>query len=250
VLRGSVRAGFRRAGFDITRRDPIAPSTRRRVHLARERDITVVLEVGSNEGGFAQRLRRAGYRGRIVSFEPQSEAFAKLESASAADPSWECIRTALGSQAGTATLNVAGNSMSSSLLGMTPRHATAAPGSGFVATESCAVATLDSLRDEVLRADDRVYLKLDVQGFEIEVLRGAAATLDQVAVVDIELSLVPLYDHSPRIDDVLGYLDERRFGLAALDPVFVEKATGAILQLNGLFTRVGDADSRPHRLGG
>lgn len=206
--------------------------------LARERGITVVLEVGSNKGGFPRHLRDAGYGGRIVSFEPLSQAFAELESAAAADPSWECIQVALGSRAGTATLNVAGNSMSSSLLGMKPRHAAAAPGSSFVATEPCTVATLDSLRGRVLQADDRAYLKLDVQGFELEVLRGAEATLEQVAVVDVELSLVPLYDDSPGVEAVLGYLDERRFGLVALDPVFVEKATGSIMQVNGLFARL------------
>jgi FkbM family methyltransferase len=215
------------------------------VHLARERDITVVVEVGSNKGGFVRQLRSGGYQGRIVSFEPLSQAFAQLEAASASDPAWECIQLALGSRAGTATINVSGNSVSSSLLGMKRRHEEAAPGSGFVGTESCAVATLDSLRDEVLQADDRVYLKLDVQGFELEVLHGAAATLEQVAAVDVELSLVPLYDGSPGVDDVLRYLDERHFGVVALDPGFVEKDTGCIMQVNGLFARLGDAGLQP-----
>ena len=198
-----------------------------------------MLEVGSNRGGFVRHLRSAGYRGRIVSFEPLSEAFAQLETASASDPSWQCIRLALGSKEGTATINVSGNSVSSSLLGMKRRHEDAAPGSGFVGTESCAVATLDSLRDQVLQPDDRVYLKLDVQGFELEVLHGAAAMLEQVVVIDVELSLVPLYDGSPGVDDVLRYLDQRRFGVVALDPGFVEKATGSIMQVNGLFARLG-----------
>jgi FkbM family methyltransferase len=199
----------------------------------------VVLEVGSNRGRFVQQLRSAGYRGRIVSFEPLSKAFAQLETASASDPAWECIRLALGSKAGTATINVSRNSLSSSLLDMNRRHENAAPGSGFVGTESCAISTLDSLRDQVLQADDRVYLKLDVQGFELEVLKGAVATLEQVVAVDVELSLVPLYDGSPGVDDVLRYLDQRRFGVVALDPAFVEKATGSIMQVNGLFARLG-----------
>lgn len=232
-------------GLDVTRHDPTPPSLRRRVLLARERDVTVLLEVGSNSGGFAEHLRRAGYQGRIVSFEPLPRAFAELESASAGDASWQCVPLALGSQAGTATINVSGNSVSSSLLAMNRRHELAAPGSGFVATESCTVATLDSLRAEVLRADDRAYLKLDVQGFELEVLRGAEAALDQVVVLDVELSFIPLYDDAPGAGEIVSYLDERQFGLVALDPVFVEQATGSIMQVNGLFARTGGQSPRP-----
>jgi len=233
-----VLRGFRAAGFDVVKRDPLPASIRRRALLARKQGVTVVLEVGSNRGVFIERLRAAGYRGRVVSFEPQQEAFEQLSATAAADPDWECLRTALGSSPGSATLNVAGNSLSSSLLAMEERHATAAPQSGYVGTETCSVATLDSLRDTVLRSGDRAYLKLDVQGFELEALRGAEASMEQVVAVDAELSFVPLYEGAPTIDEIVRLLDERGFGLTAIDPVFVEKSTGTILQVMGLFARI------------
>jgi len=217
---------------------------RRRLDLIWDRDVNVVLEVGANAGGFSRRLRADGYRGRIVSFEPTEEAFASLAAACASDPAWECMRKALGSSNGTATLNIAGNnSMSSSILEMLPRHVAAAPRSSYVRTETCEVVTLDSLRGDLLGEADRALLKLDVQGFELEVLRGADATLEHVVAIDAELSFVPLYEGAPTVDEVVAYLDERGFGLVGIEPYFFEKGTGRILQINGLFAQIGATDA-------
>jgi FkbM family methyltransferase len=220
------------------RSKPFDWGSRARAQLLRERGVSLLLDVGANEGLFALRLRAAGYRERIVSFEPLSDKFAKLEAASADDRLWECVRVALGTNAGTATLNVAGNWASSSLLPMNPRHSLAEPRSSYVETQEVEVATLDVASARFLRRDDRVYLKLDVQGAELDVLRGAARTLAQVEVLDVELSVVPLYDGAPLFGDVVSYLDDRGFGLFEIEPGFTHARTGAILQLEGLFARV------------
>jgi FkbM family methyltransferase len=209
-----------------------------RIELLRGFPIDVVLDVGANEGLFGQYLRGAGYRGRIVSFEPLSDAFAKLETASTGDPKWECVLTALGAFRGHATLNVAANWASSSLLPMEPRHRAAEPRSAYVSKEECSVVPLDDLLPELLRPTERVYLKLDVQGSELDVLRGAELTLAQTDVLDVELSLVPLYTGAPLFGDVVGHLDAREFGLVAIEPAFLDAATGMILQVNGLFASV------------
>ena len=230
VILRALRSRLRRIG-----RRP--PPEDERVRLLRERGIDVVLDVGANEGLYAVRLRAAGYRGRIVSFEPLSAMFAKLADASAADPGWDALQLALGTEPGAAVLNVAGNWASSSLLPMSERHRTAEPRSAYVAAEECVVATLDGLREDVLRPGERAYLKLDVQGSELAVLRGGERTLEQVEVVQAELSLVQLYDGAPLFGEVVAHLDARGFGLLAVEPAFVDPATGAILQLDGLFAR-------------
>lgn len=228
---------LRRSGLDVVRYRPSRFPELRRVQLLRANEIDVVLDVGANEGPFAQTLRRAGYRGRIVSLEPQLRAYERLARSAAGDPLWECHRLALGSVDGQAELHVAGNSSSSSLLEMEPSHLASAPQSAYVGVEPVRVARLDSLSGDILRPGERVYLKVDVQGFELEVLRGAAETLPQVALVDIELSLVRLYEGAPLFDEVIEQLDQAGLVPLWLEPVFADPATGRLLQLDGLFGR-------------
>jgi FkbM family methyltransferase len=225
---------------DLIRRvlhKPASDHERLRSQLLRERHIDLVLDVGANEGSFALDLRGSGYTGRIVSFEPLARVFSKLESRSKLDDKWESLRLAVGSEAHPATLNIAGNWASSSLLPMNTRHSLAEPRSAYIDTEQCEVVTLDEIAPRLIDPSDRGYLKIDVQGSELDVLRGAERTLDQVEVIQAELSLLPLYDGAPLLDSMVRYLDERRFGLLGLAPAFVHATTGAILQVDGIFAR-------------
>jgi FkbM family methyltransferase len=224
-------------GYDIVRYDASRTSAGRRVRLLAERRIDVVLDVGANDGPFARGLRQAGYRGRIVSFEPQHAAFERLGVACQSDPAWDCRQVALGSADSELELHVAGNSSSSSLLEMTPQHTASAPSSRYIASELVAVRRLDAIRGEVVRPADAVYLKLDVQGFELEVMRGADETLSQILVVESELSLTRLYENGATLVDVVGHLDEHGFELVSLEPAFVDERDGRLLQVDGIFTR-------------
>ena len=113
MLKDLARSLFRRAGVEVIARQPRNFPRLRRPLLLREEGITLVLDVGANSGQWAMELRRGGYQGRIVSFEPGSDAFAALERAAEGDRLWECRQLALGSHSGTATLNLAANSVSS-----------------------------------------------------------------------------------------------------------------------------------------
>ena len=203
-----------------------------------ERAIDVALDVGANAGQYARGLRALGYRGRIVSFEPLSTAFVRLEELCAEDPAWECRHVALGARTGrVATLNVAANSVSSSLLPTEARLVAAKPSTAFVDEEDCELTTLDELRPQLVRPNEHVFLKLDVQGSELDVLVGAESMLEQVEVLDVELALVQLYRGAPLLNEVVQHLDERGFGLIAIDPGLGQQ-TGSILEVDGLFARV------------
>ncbi len=172
-----------------------------------------------------------------MSFEPLSSAFAQLEELCADDPVWECRHVALGAREGRATLNVAANSVSSSLLPAEERLVAAKPSTASVGTEDCKLTTLDELQPQLLRPNEHVLLKLDVQGSELDVLLGAESTLQQVEVLDVELALVPLYRGAPLLSEVVQHLNDRGFGLIAIDPGFGQM-TGSILEVDGLFARV------------
>jgi FkbM family methyltransferase len=241
-LNEAIQQGLRRLGYEL---HPYTPGPLpyeedvRRAKLLRSEGIYLVLDVGANAGQYAQRLRRAGYHKRIVSFEPLSAAFAELERAAAGDPAWEARRLALGDEDGSAEIHVSANSWSSSLLEMGDRHLASAPDSAYTGTETVPVARLDSIWDDLVREGERVFLKLDVQGFEMRVLRGAAGHLDRVAGVQAELALTPLYEGDSPWRDVVDHLEAQGFVLAGLEPGFEDPETGRMLQADGTLIRPG-----------
>jgi FkbM family methyltransferase len=223
-------------GVDVVRyRGTVFPHLRRRELLV-EQAIDVALDVGANDGGYGRELRRDGFGGRIVSFEPLSGAYASLAGAAAADPRWECNNVAVGREDGDASIHVAGNAISSSLLPMGDRHVAAAPESRYVGREQVRIVRLDTLRPQILGEADRVFLKIDVQGLELAVLDGAPETLRQVRALELELSLFPLYEGEPAVGDVLRRLDDEGFNLLSFHGGFREPA-GQLLQVDGLFVR-------------
>jgi len=226
-----------RLGYDIVRADPGNSTHLQRAKITTSGAITVVLDVGANAGQWARRLRAEGYRGRIVSFEPLGEAFEELSRCGASDSGWITRRVALGDMDGQAQINVARNSCSSSLLPMLERHLKSSPESEYLGTEPVTTARLDSLRPDLLRSDDRAYLKLDVQGLELQVLLGADQTLEQVIAVEVELSLVPLYEGQALMPELVEHLAQRGFNLVALERAFSDPHTGQLLQLDGVFAR-------------
>src|SRR5215470_6869482 len=114
-------------------------------HLRRS-ETDVVLDVGANSGQFALALFNAGFTGRIISFEPLSLAHAALSEAAQNHPDWEIApRCALGAAVGSAVINIAGNSFSSSLRPMLERHLAAAPQSAYVGSETVHVETLGNV---------------------------------------------------------------------------------------------------------
>ncbi len=226
-----------RAGFEVRRET----FKRHFVHSLRQHGVDTVIDIGANAGQFAGELRRGGFTGRIVSVEPLGEAFARLQAAAAADPGWDVRRAAVGAEPGTLTMNVAGNSTSSSVLPMLSRHTDAAPQTAYVATEDVEAVTVDGLVAEYGLAPATTLLKIDVQGYEGAVLDGAPATLAEVAAVRTEMSLAALYEGQALFGDLLARLEALDFELWSIEPGFVEPGTGRLLQADGIFYRAPSA---------
>jgi FkbM family methyltransferase len=244
VAAEAVRGALRRVRYRVERHVPHAggpwqpqDEDRRRVQLLADRGVTLLLDGGANIGQYAVRTRWAGYEGRIVSFEPMRAAYAKLSARAEQDPDWECRREGLGSEVGDGEIHVSGNSHSSSLLEMKERHLRSAPGSAYVGSEEISLVTLDSIWDELVGASDRPFLKLDVQGFELEALRGARRSVSRLRGVEAELSLIPLHEGAPTYKEVIDHLEAAGFRLAGLEPGFFDPETAELLQADGIFVR-------------
>jgi FkbM family methyltransferase len=237
AVRGRIQGALGRAGWEL--RPTTGDAEDRRARLLAAERIDLVLDVGANVGQYAMRLRNSGYRGRIVSFEPYATAFRQLERSASRDPLWETRRLAVADAEGEAELNVAGNSFSSSLLPMTARQLQSAPESRYVAGEHVRTVRLDSLWDELV-GGARVWLKLDVQGFEMRVLQGVGERLQAARAVETELSLTPLYEGAELWRRLVDWLYERGFSLAGVEPGFEDPRSARMLQFDGIFIREGE----------
>ena len=200
--------------------------------------VTLVLDVGANVGQFARSLRIAGYKGRIVSFEPLSKAHSRLRNLAKKDPSWIVPdAVAIGDEGGSIEIHVAGNSVSSSVLEMLDAHRRAAPDSTYIGSENVRLAKLDTAASGFLHAQDVVFLKIDVQGFESQVLGGATDLLPKVKGLMLELSLVPCYRDQVIFRPLIEFLEDRGFELWSLLPGTADGETGRLLQVDGVFFR-------------
>lgn len=200
--------------------------------------IDIVFDVGANIGQYHDLLREIGYANDIISFEPLSGAHDSLIKLAASDQKWVIAeRQALGSSDSEILINVAGNSASSSILPMLDRHRVAAPQSEYVSRELVPMKRLDSISAQYLTGRSSGLLKIDTQGYELEVLSGADSVLHQFIAIQVELSLVPLYDNQSTFAEICAYLSERGFQLKYIIPGFRDPGTHELLQVDGIFVR-------------
>jgi FkbM family methyltransferase len=200
--------------------------------------INKVFDIGANEGQFGQSIRKGGYKGQIVSFEPQSDAWIELKKNANNDSNWLIHeRVAIGNSNGEIKINISNNSVSSSVLPMLKQHSSAASDSVYIAEETVPIVTFDSIASQYLNNESNIFLKIDTQGFEWEVLEGAKDTLNFVNGVIVELSLVPLYDGQRLWKDIINKLENEGFTLWALQEVFTDPNTGQSHQFDGIYIK-------------
>lgn len=241
LLTGPIRGAFWRVGWDLLRVHPQVHSGARRARLLQASGIDVVLDVGANIGQFAGELRKNGYRGRIVSFEPLEQAFRALSQAAARDGRWIAEHTAIGAEGGTALINVSKNLASSSFLEATPMLVASAPTAAFVTTETVRTARLEAMIQKYVSPSDKAFLKIDVQGFELVVLASAGRLLDRICLLQIETALQRTYRGQPCFREVLDFCETSGFSVVGVEPGFTDAATGKLLELDLLLAR--DAES-------
>lgn len=237
-VKSGIRSLARKFGVEINRYNSAQSLSARVGTQLACHGIDCVLDVGANDGGYGRFLRSTGFRGDIVSFEPQSEAYERLLRASQADPRWHIApQIALGRTEGELEINIAGNSASSSLLQMLPTHIESAPQSRVIGREKVIVRRLDEVDIPAMRAAERMYLKIDTQGYEMPVLLGAEKILDKVVGIQMEMSVTPLYEGQVLYQELLTWLNEAGFEMWGLIPGFMNQASGRMLQFDGIFYR-------------
>ena len=216
----------------------LSPHWAQLVDILGRAEISLVLDIGANVGQYATYLRQSGYDGRIVSFEPLADAWATLDAAAAGDDDWQVApRMAIGEADGTVTVNRSAESDMSSILALDPAFLESSPSSAYVGQETVPVRRLDVVFGGHVRADDRVFVKIDTQGYERQVLAGAAGVIDAIAGFQVEMSLVPLYDGEAMFDELMARMRALGFAPHLLIPGYYSRHLGRMLQVDGVFLR-------------
>lgn len=204
---------FGRFGFDIIRIGKKNDSFSLRSRLIEFSDISLIIDVGANKGQYIQSIRSKGYIGPVISFEPGNLSFLQLEKNSKLDSGWKVFNNAIGSRNESSKMHIAKHSMMSSLL---PLNANAQLHflEETVDEQTIEVKTLDSfLNDQILNSTRNMWLKIDTEGYELEVLMGAEKLLDKVKVIDVEVCFKEHRIGQPLIWDIYDYCVKKGFKL-------------------------------------
>ncbi|MBI3529711.1 MAG: FkbM family methyltransferase [Betaproteobacteria bacterium] len=237
-MKEAIKNLLRKAGFQIGRYAVQTSTAAQLQCLLQYAGIDLIIDVGANSGQYAMALRAHGYRGRIVSFEPLAGAHAQLQKAARGDAHWQVAqRMALGDAEGEVTIRVAGNSQSSSVLDMLSEHESAAPGSRFIGSELSPLRRVDQVAGDYMQGMQSVLLKIDTQGYEDRVLRGATGIMNRISAIQVELSLVPLYAGQLLFDEMRREIESLGYVLFAIFPGYVNQNTGQTVQVDGFFVR-------------
>jgi len=230
-------------GYDLVSRKKTKAPNAQLIAILKYHQIDTVLDVGANVGQYGQRLRDWGYEGRIVSFEPLSTAHTELSARAANDPTWSIAPPmAIGAEDGEIDIQVSAETDMSSILPQNSLLKEISPSSKIQTTERVPLRRLDSMASDFVSEGDRVFLKIDTQGFEPEVLKGAAALLPKLIGVQLEMSLLPLYEGAHDYRAMIEHLTTAGFEPHLILPGYFERKLARQLEIDGVFIRADEVD--------
>jgi len=196
-------------------------------------DINCVLDVGANYGQYGTMLRDAGYQGRIISFEPVSTSYQRLQQVAAEDSNWDTYNFALGSTEREQEIHVTTASDFASFL---PPSEFSKKTFGDVVTiakkEYVQIKKLDDIFASVIKKQSQanIHLKMDTQGYDLDVFKGAENSLQNITSIQSELSVLPVYEGMPNYIESLSTYRNAGFEITGMFPVSHDSATLVVIE--------------------
>ena len=235
-LKNLINLFLKKLNFKLIRVVDQFSNSYRLVLSFKEKEIDYILDVGANEGQFVKELRFYGYQGNIISFEPILDAHKRLLQNSLKDDKWEIYKPiALGNKNRESVINISKNSVSSSIFEMKKEHLENAPNSMYVSKQSINEIRLEEIFFDLDLKEKNLFLKIDTQGYEYEVLKGAEEILKYFKGIMVEVSLTNLYEGQKSWQEILGFIQSKGFNLWSIDRGFSNKKNGKTLQVDMCF---------------
>jgi FkbM family methyltransferase len=191
--------------------------------------IDLILDVGANAGQTYDSFRWAGFKGPICSFEPNPEMFAKLERKNGV--SWQRFQYALSSQSGQLKFYIANDT---NVCGLLPPL----EGEFRVVKEITVPAwRLDELWGREGFSGSNVFLKVDAEGHDLEVIKGAAGILDRIPLIMAEVSALPRFEGEPPFHDFVNHMAQMGYRVCRADKNCFNRAAGIDTALDLVFAK-------------
>ena len=200
-------------------------------------NINVVLDVGASWGGYAKTLRRFGYTNKIISFEPISTSHQKLIINSSNDNNWHVHKKIIVSNKDLKKqiINVSNDFDNSSLLNLTKLHTDNHKDAMYTHKEEIECDSLDNLIDFYSLNEKNLMVKIDVQGSEMDVLMSGIKNIAKFKLVQIELSLQPLYEGQILYKEIIDFMNNNNFSVWSIFPGYKKKSIGQLYQFDVIF---------------
>ena len=179
----------------------------------KKNNITLVLDVGANMGHYSEGIRMFGYEKKIVAFEPINRLYVLLDEKFENDKKVKVYNLALGNEKKELEINIASNNGSSSSILKPKLVKKEFKNISFNKKETIKIQKLDNIINEFSNSKDNIYLKLDVQGFEKNVIEGSLKTLNRIKIIQLETSTIQLYEGENTIDEIISYMYKKKFVL-------------------------------------
>jgi len=226
-----ARRALNKFGFDLVRtRNSHEELAKHLANVLSNKDIDCVLDVGANSGQYGLFLRSLGYKGYIISFEPVTSVFGSLQENCKKDDKWLCCNFALGDKTEEKNLNVYKSTVFSSFLAANDYSKSIWNSLESVRHETVKVHRLDDIWEELTGKLEckNFMLKLDTQGFDKFVFDGAHKCLENISVLQSEMSLIPVYEGMVEAYDVLKAFHSFKYFISGMYPINRDKSLAVI----------------------
>ena len=244
MAKSAIKACFRTLGLEISRLEEddedsdkkFDPEPEDRFKWLQAMDIRTVLDIGAHKGESAIFYHQLFPDATVYSFEPLGDCFEALCERVENLPGQYNFNIAIGDRQGEMAMQRNEYSPSSSLLKVGEAHKKAFPFTAREFEETIRVDTLDSVAGG-LDLQREILVKIDVQGFERNVIDGGTTALPQARVIIVELSFDELYEGQPRFDEIYSRITDMGFEYAGSWDQLLDPNDGRVLQQDGIFVR-------------